>query len=70
MASVGTPVSRVAWARASGPCVAWQQSLRYLQLKRGRMEQWREPQDWTRRESPSRREVGRRRQRGRMTHQR
>jgi hypothetical protein len=50
-----------------GPRVAWRQAPKYLQWKKGRVEQSSEPQDWTRRVSLSRREVGWRRQRGRMT---
>jgi hypothetical protein len=78
VARVWTSGPRVAWAGTSAPCVAQvgapglrvalRQSLRYLQQKNGRVEQWGELQNWTRRGSPSHQEVGRRRQRGRMTH--
>jgi hypothetical protein len=64
------PMMRVARAGVSGPCVAWRQSPKYLQQKRGRVEQSCESQDWTRRGNASRREVCRRRQRERMTRRR
>jgi hypothetical protein len=43
------------WGVGAMP-LAWRQSPRYLQQKKGRVEQWLEPHDWARRGSPSRRD--------------
>jgi hypothetical protein len=61
--------ARMVRGRVLGLCVAWRQSPRYLQQKKGRAEQWCELHDWMRRGSPSHQEVGQRRKMGKMTHQ-